>query len=153
MKKTIQHSLVTTFTFILSSAAFACPTLSGNFECYEGAEQQNFTLSTREQAGVNVYNINSLEVIADGVPRKRVATDGRVSIFTTSCEDSTLTINEVTKFSSGFCAQGLVKMDSMSSFISTPDGMEQLEHIKLICPEKPAFLIKKKYQCKKKGSN
>jgi hypothetical protein len=75
---------------LLSSAAFACPQISGTFHC-NSDQPEDIVVQTRVENGVTIYNYNGQDIIADGVQRD-YSSQGTTVKLAATCNDTTFTM-------------------------------------------------------------
>lgn len=103
---------------LFSAQAFACPDLTGNYECqYPDGSSENVTISQSNKAGVEVYTYNGSQIPADNVtypmPDSQNIKEGQ---FRAWCDDnSTLKANMIGKYWDGGSYVGDLNLDLFMS--------------------------------------
>lgn len=139
------------FILLVSIPAFACPELSGNFECVsESGPITSFSIRKGIEGKKVIYQINGTKLIADGVPETRSKGDGFPTTYTTSCEGQNLRARMQTHVSSGICPSLPLAVDSITVFTSVGNQIEMDDQTILLCPDKAPMNIRHKYVCTKK---
>lgn len=135
----------------LTVPAFACPQLSGNYDCTaETGPVNSFTISTSMEKGQMVYHINGTKLIANGIPETRRRGDSFPTTYTTSCEGQTLRARIQTQVSSAICPSLPLSIDSISLFTPVGDQIEMDDITIALCPDKAPMNVRHKFICSKK---
>lgn len=67
----ISKTLITLAGLMLSTAAFACPDLAGQYKCRYKSFTRQIEVTQAKQSGVTIYQVdNGGEIIADGQPHQ-----------------------------------------------------------------------------------
>ncbi|XGC81900.1 hypothetical protein ACES2L_05320 [Bdellovibrio bacteriovorus] len=147
MKKIILNLII----LLVSVPVFACPELSGNFECTsESGPITSFSISKGYEKGQVIYQINGTKLIADGIPVTRSKGDGFPTTYTTSCEGQKLRARMQTHVSSAICPSLPLAVDSITIFTPVGNQIEMDDVTILLCPDKAPMNIRHIYICTKK---
>lgn len=95
------------FVTLFSANIWACPTIQGKFSCTweSNNNTQEYEFETLIKNAVSIYrisqsNISDIELIADGVKRSKVETDGDTTQFTiqrTVCSEQIVSVEYTVK--------------------------------------------------------
>jgi hypothetical protein len=143
--------LLNLFIISLSIPAFACPELSGNFDCVSDSGPVNsFSISKGMEAKQVIYQINGTKLVANGIPETRSKGDGFPTTYTTTCEDQSLRARMQTHVSSGICPTLPLAVDSITVFTLVGNDIRMDDQTILLCPDKAPMNIRHIYTCTRK---
>ncbi len=81
-----------TIILLSSVSAFACPNLSGKFECKEENETYTIEIAQTEANGITTYHIEGLNLVADGMKHSIPNEPDQLSdrVYFATCTDAAL---------------------------------------------------------------
>ncbi|WP_413585102.1 hypothetical protein [Bdellovibrio sp. HCB274] len=136
---------------ILGVPAFACPELSGQFDCEGTTGPVNtFIFSSGTERGQAVYYVNGTKLVANGIPETRNRGDAFPSVYTATCAEQSLNTRIQTSVSSSICPSMPLAVESLTVFTRKGEQIEMDDRTILRCPGKETMNIHHVYTCKRK---